>query len=80
VRLLVEQGYDVKALARSRLKAEQLFSDLPVTIVPGDMQDVNTFTIPPTSGTLCATICAVTLQEKCSYLTTKIDCRKVDLI
>ncbi len=43
VRLLVEQGYDVKALARSRLKAEQLFSDLPVTIVLGDMHEVNSF-------------------------------------
>ncbi len=43
VRLLVEQGYDVKALARSRPKAEHLFSDLPVTVVLGDMQDVNNF-------------------------------------
>jgi len=43
VRLLVKQGYDVKALARSRLKAERLFSDIPVTIVLGDMQDVSQF-------------------------------------
>lgn len=43
VRLLVEQGYEVKALARSRQKAERLFSDVPVTIVIGDMQDVNNF-------------------------------------
>jgi len=35
VRLLVEQGYDVKA--------EQLFSALPVTIVLGDMHEVNSF-------------------------------------
>jgi len=43
VRLLVEQGYEVKALARSRLKAERLFSDLPITTVIGDMQEVSHF-------------------------------------
>ena len=43
VRLLAEQGYEVKALARSRQKAQRLFSALPVTIVLGDMQDVNSF-------------------------------------
>ncbi len=40
VHLLVGQGYEVKVLARSRQKAEQLFADLPVTIVTGDMQNV----------------------------------------
>ncbi len=36
VRLLVEQGHQVKALARSREKADHLFADLNVPIVQGD--------------------------------------------
>jgi dihydroflavonol-4-reductase len=43
VRLLVEQGHQVKALARSREKADHLFADLNVTVVRGDMQDVSSF-------------------------------------
>lgn len=43
VRLLIEQGHEVKLLARSTKKAAQLFTDLPVTIVQGDMQDVAGF-------------------------------------
>jgi dihydroflavonol-4-reductase len=37
VRLLVEQGHEVKVLARSRQKAARLFKGLPVTVVEGDM-------------------------------------------
>ena len=40
VRMLLEQGHEVKALARSPKKAARLFGDLPVTVVQGDMQDV----------------------------------------
>lgn len=43
VRLLVEQGHEVRALARSRKKAEQLFSGLDVEIVIGDMLDIPGF-------------------------------------
>lgn len=43
VRLLVQQGHEVKALARSPEKARALFGALPVTIVEGDMQDVGAF-------------------------------------
>ena len=43
VRLLIEQGHAVKALARSPQKAAQLFRGLPVTVVQGDMQDVPGF-------------------------------------
>lgn len=43
VRLLIQQGYSVKALVRSRQKAEALFADLPVNIIIGDMQDVAGF-------------------------------------
>ncbi len=43
VHLLIDQGYEVKVLARSRQKAETLFTGLPVTIVTGDMQNVEGF-------------------------------------
>ena len=43
IRLLMEQGYEVKALARSPKKAARLFGNLPVTVVQGDMQDVPAF-------------------------------------
>jgi dihydroflavonol-4-reductase len=43
VRLLVEQGYQVKALVRSRQKAERLFVGLDVEIVEGDMNNVRGF-------------------------------------
>ena len=37
VRLLVSRGVQVKALVRSREKAEKQFADLPVEYVMGDM-------------------------------------------
>ena len=40
VRLLVEQGHQVKVLARSKEKALQVFGDLDVTVVQGDMLKV----------------------------------------
>ena len=43
VRLLVSRGVRVKALARSRQKAEKQLAGLPVEIVIGDMTDVNGF-------------------------------------
>lgn len=44
VRLLVEQGHSVKALARSREKAQQVIGDLPnVEIIIGDMEDIPGF-------------------------------------
>jgi len=43
VRLLVAHGYEVKALARSKEKADRLLGDLNITIVIGDMVDVNSF-------------------------------------
>ncbi len=43
VRLLVEQGYSVKALVRSPEKASQLFSDLDITFIQGDMLDIDSF-------------------------------------
>ena len=46
VRLLVQEGYHVKALARSKKKADAVFSDIDstaITIVTGDMQDVAGF-------------------------------------
>ncbi len=41
IRLLLDQGYEVKALVRSQRKAAQVLSDLPVQLVEGDMSDVN---------------------------------------
>jgi nucleoside-diphosphate-sugar epimerase len=41
--LLVEQGHEVEALARSREKAERQLGHLPVEIVEGDMADVSAF-------------------------------------
>ncbi len=43
VRLLIEQGYRVKALVRSKTKAAKLFGDLDVSLVEGDMLDINSF-------------------------------------
>jgi dihydroflavonol-4-reductase len=43
VRLLVSHGIRVKALARSREKAETQFSGLPVAIIQGDMHNVAGF-------------------------------------
>ncbi len=43
VHLLVEQGYEVKALARSAEKAQRLLSDTGAEIVIGDMEDVAGF-------------------------------------
>lgn len=44
VRLLVEQGYDVKALARSKEKYNQLLGNVPgVEVVKGDMENVAGF-------------------------------------
>ncbi len=43
VQLLVEQGYKVKALVRSKTKAAKLFGDLDVSLVEGDMLDIDSF-------------------------------------
>ena len=44
VRLLLEKGYRVRALARSRAKAGRQFGDLPgLAIVIVDMADVSGF-------------------------------------
>lgn len=43
VKLLVEQGYKVKALIRSKTKAAKLFGDLDVSLVEGDMLNVESF-------------------------------------
>ena len=43
VRALVESGHPVKALVRSRSKANDQFKGLDVEIVEGDLKDVHTF-------------------------------------
>jgi dihydroflavonol-4-reductase len=43
VRFLVEQGFDVKALVRSMDKGKSVLGDLKVTLVQGDMNDVESF-------------------------------------
>jgi dihydroflavonol-4-reductase len=43
VRLLVEQGHEVKALARSAEKARRFLGDLKVKIVVGDMENLDGF-------------------------------------
>ncbi|MBC7870191.1 MAG: SDR family oxidoreductase [Chitinophagaceae bacterium] len=43
VRLLVEQGHEVKALARSAEKARRLLGDLNIEIVVGDMENLDGF-------------------------------------
>lgn len=43
VRELLNQGHEVKALVRSRAKALQLFDDLPIEYVEGDMENVAGF-------------------------------------
>lgn len=44
VRLLVEQGYEIKAMARSLKKGQRILGDLDIEIVQGDMQNVDGFT------------------------------------
>jgi dihydroflavonol-4-reductase len=45
VRLLVQQGYEVKALVRSREKAQKLLGDVRnVEFIQGDMENVSAFT------------------------------------
>jgi dihydroflavonol-4-reductase len=43
VRLLVQQGHKVKALVRSPQKATKTFENLRVTLVQGDMLDIDAF-------------------------------------
>lgn len=43
VRLLVAQGHTVTALVRSRAKAARVLADLPITIVEGDVTNVDGF-------------------------------------
>lgn len=43
VQTLIQAGWEVKALVRSRSKAKKVFGDLPLTLVEGDMEDVNGF-------------------------------------
>ena len=43
VRMLVEQGHRVKALVRSTEKAKRLFGDLEVTLIKGDMLNIDDF-------------------------------------
>ncbi len=43
VRLLLEQGYQVKALVRSSEKAVKIFGNLNITLVKGDMTNVHGF-------------------------------------
>ncbi|MFL9455444.1 NAD-dependent epimerase/dehydratase family protein [Tolypothrix bouteillei VB521301_2] len=43
VRLLLQQGYSVKALVRSSAKASQVLSGLNVTLVKGDLLDIDSF-------------------------------------
>ena len=43
VRALAERGYRVKALVRSRAKANEQFAGLNVEVVEGDMNDVSSF-------------------------------------
>ncbi|MGF1512799.1 MAG: SDR family oxidoreductase [Elainellaceae cyanobacterium] len=43
IHLLLQQGHEVKALVRSKDKALQLFKELNVQIVKGDMLDVSSF-------------------------------------
>ena len=43
VQQLVEKGWQVKALVRSSAKAKGLFGDLPVTLVEGDMLNIDQF-------------------------------------
>ncbi|CAG7598994.1 GDP-L-fucose synthase [Paenibacillus solanacearum] len=43
VRLLIREGYEVKALARNRIKAEAMLGGTGAEIVVGDMGDVDAF-------------------------------------
>jgi dihydroflavonol-4-reductase len=49
VRMLVEQGHEVKALVRSKEKAAKQFGNLNITYVTGDMNNIEGFT-PEMSG------------------------------
>ncbi len=44
VRALLEQGWQVKALVRSKQKAQKLFGNLTLEIIEGDMENVAGFT------------------------------------
>ncbi len=43
IRLLVNQGHEVKALVRSKKKASKVLGDIDITIVEGDMLDIKNF-------------------------------------
>ena len=43
IRVLLENGHEVKALVRSKEKAIKQFSDLPIEYVVGDMEKVDDF-------------------------------------
>src|SRR5262249_14380278 len=43
VRALAERGHRVKALVRSRAKANEQFAGLPLEVIEGDMNDVSSF-------------------------------------
>jgi len=43
IRQLIEEGYQVKALARSPEKAAKVFQDLPVKVIAGDMLNIDAF-------------------------------------
>ncbi|MEM8533056.1 MAG: SDR family oxidoreductase [Chloroflexota bacterium] len=49
VQLLVERGYEVTVLARSVAKARTIFDGVDVSIVQGDMNDIDAFA-PPMAG------------------------------
>ena len=62
VRLLLAQGHEVKALARSRQKAERVLGDTAAEIVIGDMQDVAGFA-PAMAGCDVLYHCAAYFRE-----------------
>lgn len=43
IRLLLTKGYDIKALVRSKEKAQKLLANLDITLVQGDMENVEAF-------------------------------------
>lgn len=62
VRLLLAQGHEVKALARSRKKAKRVLGDTSAEIVIGDMQDVAAFA-PTMAGCDVLYHCAAYFRE-----------------
>ncbi len=62
VRLLLAQGHEVKALARSVAKAERVLKNTAVEIVIGDMQDVAAFA-PTLAGCDVLFHCAAYFRE-----------------